>query len=148
MNRQKMQPTKLRIIVKFCTLLLGLYLLITFMFFTVQYATGSYDVILTKAEQMDCYERLYKENNYSELRDALLLYDAYDEEFDLYWEAVNGYGDYMQYLQWEKSMNAKIEGSEEMVARYEDIVNNNFLHCEFEKNKSQLEAYVNRIKKN
>lgn len=48
-------------------------------------------------------DRYYYDRNYSDLREQLELFDLYGTEFGKYWEAVEGYQDYLNVLQWTRA---------------------------------------------
>ena len=50
-----------------------------------------------KADLVNACDSYYYDGEYGRLRDYLILYDAFDKEFDKYWEIVDGYADYIQY---------------------------------------------------
>lgn len=134
-----------RIVIKFCALGFILLMTILFMVFMVQYTAGEHEAGMNLADQMDAYEDYYREKNYSKLRDYLQLFDGYDESFDMYWEAVDGYADYMQYIQWSNTSEDDVEGSQEIARIYKEKVIKNAENCKFSENKKQLEGYVNSI---
>ncbi len=141
------QPSVLKIVIKSTVLVFILSMMILLMVFTVQYAAGTYDISMSMAEKMDMCEECYRDKNYSKMRDSMQLFDAYEESFDVYWEAVNGYADYMQYLQWSNTAEEDVEGSEEMAEYYREKIIKNAENCKFSGNKKQLEEYANVINK-
>lgn len=94
-----------------------------------------------KAARINACDRSYFAGNYIELREYLILYDAYDDEYDKYWEMVDGYIDYMQYKQWKVTDNAS-----EQVALYEKKLYDNYTNCKFETNKNELKKYYEAAK--
>ncbi len=96
-----------------------------------------------KADLVNACDTYYYEGEYGELRDYLLLYDAFDETFDKYWEIVDGYADYVQYEQW-KATN----GADKKVEEYKQKVTSNYQNCQFETNKNVLKKYYEEINDN
>jgi len=97
------------------------------------------------ADVIERCDAVYYEEKYSDLWHDLRLYDAYDENFDVYWEMVNGYRDYMQYKQWVTTPVDKIPESTEMAESYRKKVIENAENCKFDQNKKKLAAYAKEI---
>lgn len=100
--------------------LLGL-LLVNFLLYTVQFVSGV-DGDPTKAELINWCERDYRSRDYSGLYEHLNLYHLYDSDFDLYWEAVNGYNTLISYDQWRRAAGMGIAGAEEQAQRCYDTL--------------------------
>ena len=68
-----------------------------------------------------CNRYLIK-NEYGRLWDQLELYDLYDSQYDTYWRDVEERYNEIQYEQWERAMQADVDGAEEMVLYYENLL--------------------------
>ncbi|MBQ9765283.1 MAG: hypothetical protein IJW18_03690 [Lachnospiraceae bacterium] len=147
MAKQKTnKPSILKIVLKAVAALFLLYMFVNIMIFTIFYMdeVGDYDDNL--AYQVDGCNRYYYQKEYAELRDYLMLYNSYEDEFDMYWEIVDGYADYRQYLQWLQTPEDRVQGSSEMATMYKQRVIDNALNCRFEQNRAQLTKYAEEIK--
>ena len=91
--------------------------------------------------KMDYMDSLFYDHKYTEIRTELELYELDGEEFDIYWEIVNGYADYMDYLQWARTTEDMVEGSSQKAAEYQQKVIRNAESCRFERNQKQLNAW-------
>lgn len=84
-------------------------------------------------------QEYYEEGRYGYLRMLLHLYDFYDEKFDVYWEAVDGYRDYQEALQYKQS------GDEEEKEAIVEKVIGNARKCKFESNQTILDTWAKEV---
>ena len=87
----------------------------------------------------------YYEKNYDKLYYVMQLYDTYYEDYDMYWEVVNAYIDYMEYEKWTKVSETDIEDAREMEAFYRDEVISASQNCEFPQNQKHLDGFVEML---
>lgn len=88
----------------------------------------------------------YDDEQYGQLYYILTSSNLYDEEYEVYWEIVNGYIDYMEYGKWLNVTEEQISGSTEKIAYYRQKVIDNAKNCKYQQNKQQLNEYVDMIK--
>lgn len=144
MNRNKKQPTALGIIIKSLILSFLVFILGGIMIFTITYVfIGDYET--SEADIVNGCNGYYYEKEYGELRNYLLLFDAFGENYDMYWEIVDGYGDYMQYVQWSSTSEDDVSGSSEMAEHYRKKVEENVNNCKFSQNEEQLRVYLDEV---
>ena len=105
-----------------------------------EYSEG--DDMVSRIERCD---REYYEKRYGELYDWLIMDSCREEEFDIYWEVVNGYYDYYQYRQWSNSEEMGVAGSSEKAEYYRERVINNASNVRFSLNEGRLEELVQRV---
>lgn len=91
-------------------------------------------------------DRYYYEKQYGQLRDYLFLYELYDDTFDVYWEVVNGYCDYIECVQWASAAETGLDGSISIAEQYLQKVAENAENCRFPANEERLCEYVNMLK--
>lgn len=91
-----------------------------------------------------CHD-LYDEGNYGELITYMNLYKLYSENYDMYWEAVDGFLDYQRYLQWVKADTAGVKDSDRQLAYYRQKVSDNAKQSRFEENKELLAGYAEAV---
>ena len=94
------------------------------------------------ADKVRGCDRYYYDKQYGELRDYLMLYSLYGGEFDIYWEAADGFMDYQQYRQWLRAEKLQTPDAEKMTEMYRQKVLDRAENCVFPKNKKQMEAYA------
>lgn len=92
----------------------------------------------------DCDEYFY-EKQYEKLRDELKTFNLTDPVFDKYWEAAEGYEDYVLYIQYEKAQAAGYKESDALVEEYKQRVLANAENVEFSENEKQLMGYAEEI---
>lgn len=92
-------------------LLIGFILIYT-LIFTVGFVAEGNDV--SQADLINWCEDDYSDGNYASLYDLLTLYELYNnEDFAIYWEAVEGCQAYQQYRQWHQAAKLGMEGAQE-----------------------------------
>lgn len=101
------------------------------------------DDIVTRIERCD---REYYDKEYGELYNWLVLDDCKEEEFDIYWEIINGYSDYYMYRQWSNCDEDKLPGSGEKAEYYREKVIDNANNVKFSLNQRRLEELVEEVK--
>lgn len=106
-----------------------------------EYSEGS-DMV-SRIERCD---REYYDKAYGELYNWLVLDDCKEEEFDIYWEIVNGYLDYCQYRQWSNCDETRLPGSSDKVEALREKVINNANNARFSLNQRRLEELVEKAK--
>ncbi|MBQ4069228.1 MAG: hypothetical protein IJC76_08255 [Lachnospiraceae bacterium] len=105
-----------------------------------EYSEG--DDMVSRIERCDGE---YYEKNYGELYNWLVLDDCKEEEFDIYWEMVNGYFDYCQYRQWSNCDEDKLPGSIEKAQYYREKVIDNANNVKFSMNQRRLEEFAEEL---
>lgn len=138
-------PSIFKIVCKGLAAFFLLWILLYFMIYTIGFVADENGFNRNLAEQVDCCNRYYYEKEYVELREYLLLYDAYDETFDMYWEIVDGYCDYMQYQQWAATPADRVPESIGMMEEYREKIMGNAQNCSFAQNQKQLDIYAAEI---
>ena len=91
------------------------------------------------ADHVNVCDNCYYNGEYGVLYDTLCLYDMYGEKYNQYWEIVNGYIDYEDYLMYHNA------GNEEKASELKAKVLDNFNNCNYNDNKRILEKYKNAI---
>ena len=86
-------------------------------------------------------DQYYYEKQYGQLREYLYSNKLYDEPFDVYWEMVNGYADYIEYVTYKKGIN--LQKTEE----YKKKVIQNANRCRYEKNQKELDRLKRVVSK-
>lgn len=145
-NAKKMnEPSICKIVIKACITIFVLCIFVYITSFTIQFvAENSYDAADETGLIRHCDTYLY-EKDYLSLYDELYSNQAYDEKYDIYWEAANGYMDYVQYVQYQKAVEKGNEDSEIYLEEYKEKVLENEEDCRFEQNKEQLESYAKLV---
>lgn len=132
MNRQKVPSTPVLLIkgmFVICLVMIMISAILTMM-------TPDVEQIEYTEEQSriihEC-DQYYYEKQYGQLREYLYSNKLYDEPFDVYWEMVNGYADYIEYVTYKKGIN--LQKTEE----YKKKVIQNANRCRYEKNQKELD---------
>lgn len=94
--------------------------------------------------------RQCEENYYDRDFEGLLwymnLYELYDEDYDIYWEAVNAYNDYVSWHAWKGTLvSGEMEEAAQKEAEARKRVEENARNCEFKKNQRILDGFVERV---
>lgn len=105
------------------------------------------DVVHNKALSVRICDASYYEGQYGNLREFLQIEDLEGPDFDLYWEAVDGYEDYQMYRQYTKAYAAGMEEAKEAAESYRRKVLKNAENCIFDRNRKQLETYAEAVRK-
>ena len=89
-----------------------------------------------------CDERYY-DREFSDLLWFLKLYDLYDEDYDIYWEAVNAYNDYISWHAWKGTLESgEMPEAVQKEAEARQKVEGNASNCKFTKNQKILDGFV------
>lgn len=97
---------------------------------------------LNQAETIERCDNYYYDRDFGGLREILTLYDLYTQDYDKYWEAVNGYEDYQYYLQYKRAVAAGNTQYEQPAADYRSKVVSNWENCQFSENQKLLEEFA------
>lgn len=112
--KKKPIPSLPKLIAKGLTVLLLGYLLLELFWFSLIAISG-----LDRGSDVDyiswCADD-YARRDYEELYGTLTLFDLYSEEYDLYWEAVNGYNTYLQCLQYQNAARQGMENADTLAS--------------------------------
>lgn len=140
MNRQKVPSTPVLLIkgmFVICLVMIMISAILTMM-------TPDVEQIEYTEEQSriihEC-DQYYYEKQYGQLREYLYSNKLYDEPFDVYWEMVNGYADYIEYVTYKKGIN--LQKTEE----YKKKVIQNANRCRYEKNQKELDRLKRVVSK-
>lgn len=93
------------------------------------------------AEHIRYCDRSYYDRDFADLKETLTLYELNDDEFDVYWEAVNGYETYIDYIQWTAAAAAGMQGAEEHAQQSYAAVRENAENCQFSQNETILQKF-------
>lgn len=120
-DKQPQVPSVCTLIVKSVAVLIIGYFLVGGLWFTVVSVSES-ESELSKTDGLNWCEEDYRKRNFADLYDTLTLYNLYDECYDVYWEAVNGYDVFVEYEQWKQAAGLGVDGAEqEAQSRYETL---------------------------
>lgn len=140
MNRQKVPSTPVLLIkgmFVICLVMIMISAILTMM-------TPDVEQIEYTEEQSriihEC-DQYYYEKQYGQLREYLYSNKLYDEPYDAYWEMVNGYTDYIEYVTYKKGIN--LQKTEE----YKKKVIQNANRCRYEKNQKELDRLKRVVSK-
>ena len=99
-----------------------------------------------KAEQdymlINWCDEYYYEKDYGRLLDYLKLYDAYDEKYDVYWEVVDAYTNYLEWEKWSKISEETFNDARAMEEMYYDKVMNASKNCRFSQNQKYIDDFA------
>ena len=87
----------------------------------------------------------YYERDYAELREELTLYNLYSEEFGKYWEAVEGYQDYLNVLQWSRAEEMNLPQSEGRADAWREKLEALAAQPEYPENRALLQNLVKEL---
>ena len=140
MNRQKVPSTPVLLIkgmFVICLVMIMISAILTMM-------TPDVEQIEYTEEQSriihEC-DQYYYEKQYGQLREYLYSNKLYDEPYDVYWEMINGYADYIEYVTYKKGIN--LQKTEE----YKKKVIQNANRCRYEKNQKELDRLKRVVSK-
>ena len=89
-----------------------------------------------------CDEDYYDRDFYGLLW-YLKLYDLYDDDYDIYWEAVNAYNDYVRWHAWKGTLESgEMPEATQKETEARQKVEDNARNCEFTKNQKILDGFV------
>lgn len=111
-NNLPKAPSYICLIFKTLAVILATFILTEFLIAIVYTASGA-DTDISKADAINRCEREYHSRDFARLYDILALYDLYDETYDAYWEAVEGYNTLLCYYQWQKAAQLGIDGAQD-----------------------------------
>lgn len=139
------EPSICKIVIKACITIFVISCFIYITTFLIQFlAENFYDAADETGVIRHCDTYFY-EKDYLSLYNELYSNQAYDEKYDMYWEAANGYMDYSQYVQYQKAVEKGNKDSEIYLEKYKEKVLENKRECRFEQNKEQLESYAKLV---
>lgn len=88
----------------------------------------------------------YYDRNFAGLLWYLKLYDLYDEDYDMYWEVVNAYNDYVSWHAWKGTLEfGEMPEAVQKEAEARQKVEENARNCEFTKNQRILDGFVEKV---
>ena len=87
-----------KLVIKAAAALIGLVWLLMFLAAALLVVAENGDTA-SKADLINWCDSDYYERDYAALYDTLTVFDLYDEDFDHYWEAAEGYRMYTEYRQ-------------------------------------------------
>ena len=97
-------------------------------------------------EYISWCDRLYYNRDFSGLLGELRLYELQGETYDIYWEAVNAYQDYLKWHSWHQSLSSKsLKNAVSMEKEYRGRVIENAKSCRNEQNQKLLNSYVEQL---
>lgn len=103
-------PSKGFLVVKIIGILAAGFLILSLLAYFLIAASGGFgdpeDV-----EMVSWCEDDYVNRDYARLYDTLTLFDLYGDRYDLYWEAVEGYGLYIDVVQWSRAAQVEEAGA-------------------------------------
>ncbi len=103
---------------------------------------------ISDADGINWCEEYYHERDYAQLYDFLTLYDLYEDCYDVYWEAVNGYEAFIQYDQWHKAAQLGIDGAEQEAQSHYKALEDLARNPEFSQNSRILNGFLERANGN
>lgn len=142
--RKMKKPTWGKLILKLAGILfLGMFFVSGLLVLLENVAEGKWED--DTARMIQICDRYYYERDFAGLRDELELYDLYSEAFDPYWEVVDGYNDYLAWIQWSKAAEMGLPDGEKNAAAYERKVYENLQNVKFDSNVSILQGFADQI---
>lgn len=103
----------------------------------------------SETERKEMIEWDYYNGNYSELRECLMLYDCFEEEFAPYWEITEAQQCYHEYLIYEKAAGQNSEKQNAYATAMQEKQKRLQILCEeskFEQNRELLAYYMDLVK--
>lgn len=95
------------------------------------------------ASNIDFCNWRYYDRNYAALREELTLYNLYSEDFDKYWEIVDGYEIYLRCLEYRE-----LPDGAEQALEYQQMLERMAADCRFDENRRQLQHYIDALAEN
>lgn len=100
----------------------------------------------SKEHHLEYCDKYFYDRNFSDLYGELELYDLQSQEFDCYWEVVNGYWDYLEYSMYvNASKQVTTKDYSEKIMFQRDKIENNAKHCKFQSNQKLLNGFVDKL---
>ena len=90
-------------------------------------------------------DRYYYDRDYAGLRDELELFDLYGEEFGKYWEAVQGYQEYLNVIQWSRAEEMDLPQSQGQTEIWRKKLEDLARQPEYGENKSIFQGLVEQL---
>lgn len=147
-EKEKMkQPSLLKMIFKIIVIFLILLFWYTLARFALKKIEQINDFRYNEADWVSMCDYEYYNKNYGMLKDTLMMRNSQEPEYDVYWEAVNGFEDYQMYLQYTKAAAAGMEDAVKIAEEYKQKVIKNAKNCVDSRNLKQLEKYVQLLEK-
>lgn len=91
----------------------------------------------------NCVEEL-QTGDYGTLRETLMTYNMYADEYDRYWEMADAYEDYRKLVLFQTAAERDDANIlyEDRVSRYKEKLRSRYENCQFEENKERLEKLL------
>lgn len=89
----------------------------------------------------------YYARDYGRLYETLSLYDLNGEQYDKYWDLVNAYIYYENYLMWEKAEAAGLDHAAEHMEEYYDLLYQSAETCAYPLHKGTIEDFMKEIER-
>ncbi len=134
-NTIETRPPKVRIVLKSIAAVLLCLFFIQLLLFTLESVSTNGGEV-TKSELIGWCDQSYRERNYPELYEMLTLYDLYDADYDLYWEAVRAYTAYTDVVEWSRAASLGTEGAQKRAQESLATLQNLAAQPAFEQNTS------------
>lgn len=138
------QPSVLRIGLRIIAIFLAGFFLYGMCYGVFMLADDDYDDVSEKDLIRWCDDDYYA-RDYDRLYETLSLYDLSGERYDKYWDLVNSYICYENYLMWEKAEAAGINNATEHMEEYYDLLNQSAETCAYPLHKETIEGFVKEI---
>ncbi len=90
-------------------------------------------------------DRYYYDRNYCDLREQLELFDLYGTEFGKYWEAVEGYQDYLNVLQWTRAEEMSLPQSQDQAVFWRQKLESLARQPEYAENQGIFRSLVEQL---
>lgn len=90
-------------------------------------------------------DRYYYDRDYAELREQLELFDLYGEEFEKYWEAVQGYQDYLNVIQWSRAAEMDLPQSQGQAEAWREKLEFLAAQPEYAENQSIFQGLLEQL---
>lgn len=147
MSRSQYVVNKKHFIIKLIIVVFFLFTLFEMVAMSIEEA--AWDARYHSKENMirQCDEDYY-DRDFVNLLWLLKLYDLYEEDYDIYWEAVNAYNDYVSWHAWKGALKAgEMPEAIQKEAEARKKVEENARNCNFAKNQRILDGFVEEMKK-
>lgn len=145
MSRGQYDVNKKRFIIKFIVAVFFLISLIQMIFTSIEDAAWEAEYNSKNNMIRQCDEDYY-DRDFAGLLWYLKLYDLYDEDYDIYWEIVNAYNDYVSWHAWKETLESgEMPEAMQKEAEARQKVEENARNCEFTKNQKILNGFVERV---
>ena len=141
MNSSIVKNLKLRIAFKFLLAAIVLFFLAATLLLIIE---NGVDNIRDEdpATYIRWCDRDYYDRDWAKLADTLTLFELYGDEYAMYWEAVKGYSDLVQYEQWRAAQEQSLPHAESMAAQFAERLRENAENAAFPQNKEILNGFA------